>query len=171
MAKTRAEIQRAYRERKKRNDPTFLAKEKLRQLSYRTPAAERSKKKQEEYKNRNKLYCAKYRQRKKEQTRVSLAAQVSSKQINEVPSSTDVNSGVASQTRSTENGQRLLVRLPLQTKSVSSKKRSRALRKARFTILKLKTEVSTKAKLINKLRNGLREISKINARYLKVQFK
>lgn len=55
MAKSRAEIQKAYRERKKQNDPTYKDKERKRAASYCVPAAELSSKKRAKRneKNRN----------------------------------------------------------------------------------------------------------------------
>ncbi|MCP5694127.1 hypothetical protein NL287_28070, partial [Klebsiella pneumoniae] len=64
MGKTRAEIQKAYRERKKSADENFLVKERQRQAKYRIPAAELSKKKLRERRMKNIDYCAKYRLKK-----------------------------------------------------------------------------------------------------------
>ena len=64
MAKTRAEIQKAYRERKKANDATFLQKERQRQEKYRVPASQLSKKKLKKRHEKNKVYCMTYRLKK-----------------------------------------------------------------------------------------------------------
>ena len=55
MAKSRSEIQKAYREQKKANDPEFLQRERLRQKSYNVPAAALSKKKLTEQNLKNKF--------------------------------------------------------------------------------------------------------------------
>ena len=44
MGKSRAEIQRDYRERKKKQDPNYLEKERKREAANRVPAALLSKK-------------------------------------------------------------------------------------------------------------------------------
>ncbi|XP_072015284.1 uncharacterized protein [Amphiura filiformis] len=66
MGKTRAEIQRNYRERKKKNDPNYLKTQQKRQSKYRVPASELCRSALEKRHEKNKLYCKKYRGKKKE---------------------------------------------------------------------------------------------------------
>ncbi|MES9884689.1 MAG: hypothetical protein ABW185_27915 [Sedimenticola sp.] len=67
MAQSRAEIQKRYREKKKRQEgDVFSVKERIRQRGYRTaavwlPTSERKKKNE-----KSKVYCCKYRSKKKE---------------------------------------------------------------------------------------------------------
>ncbi|KAL3836929.1 hypothetical protein ACJMK2_022335 [Sinanodonta woodiana] len=55
MGKSRAEIQKAYRERQKAKGSAYLEKERVRQLQYYTPAADLSAKKMAERNEKNKF--------------------------------------------------------------------------------------------------------------------
>ena len=64
MGKTRAEIQKAYRERKKENDTEFLTKEKERQKKYRKHVAEMTPQEKAKKRSLNKIHCKAYRLKK-----------------------------------------------------------------------------------------------------------
>ncbi|KAH3731233.1 hypothetical protein DPMN_142542 [Dreissena polymorpha] len=65
MVKTAAEYQKAYRERKKARDETFLEKERARAKGYRKPILAKTKKDQALIRERNKQYSQKYRDRQR----------------------------------------------------------------------------------------------------------
>lgn len=88
MAKTRAEIQKAYRERKKLNDPNFLVREQMRQSKARIPTSALPKRKQQIKRDKNKRYCKKYYVKKKA-TRTGGTVELDT-QVDEVSSSADV---------------------------------------------------------------------------------
>ena len=56
MGKTRAEYQKEYRERKKKNDKEFLKKERQRTKHYKLPIGALSKGKQSELREKNRLW-------------------------------------------------------------------------------------------------------------------
>ena len=64
MPKSRSEIQKAHRERKKANDANFLLRERQRQAEYRVPAARLTKKNLIKRRSKNKEYCLTYRLKK-----------------------------------------------------------------------------------------------------------
>lgn len=116
-------IQRAYRERKKTNDPTYLERERAREASNRTPAALISKNKLTERRERNREYCKRYRQKKKQtdkhptqqdDDRISDPKLSPKKQCDIVSSSTD-NHNSAAQIR-------LIVRLQFNQRTPTNKR-------------------------------------------------
>ena len=68
--KSRAQIQKEYRERKKGNDPSFLEKERRREKACRIPAAELSVKKLKQRRQKSKVYSKMYRLNKQLQNAV-----------------------------------------------------------------------------------------------------
>ena len=125
MGKTRAEIQKDYRERKKKNDPNYLKKESKRQSGYRIPASELSKSALKKRHEKNKQYCQTYRDKKK---KLAEKATSSSFQSHEISSSND------SQPQSLRSNESpLLVQFSF-TKRNTTKKRSKALRSVNKTI-------------------------------------
>lgn len=69
IGKRRADYQREYRERKKMKDHSFLEKERWRVGKYRVPITAVSENKQAEIRERNRIYQAKMREKKKRQGR------------------------------------------------------------------------------------------------------
>lgn len=64
MSKSRAEIQKAYRDRKKQNDMTYMEKERLRQTKYLVPVGMLSKAKLKARRLIDKEYSTRYRLKK-----------------------------------------------------------------------------------------------------------
>lgn len=146
MGKSRAEVQKPYRERQKLSGPAFLEKERTRQRLNYVPAAQLSTKKLTVRNSKNKLRNRLARLRKKAHETIS-----------------DETSGYGSMSMDTEEDdeelseptRQLIVKLPLpkRTNSGIKKVKARALSSAHRTILSLKSEVAqlkTKIKTKNK---------------------
>jgi hypothetical protein len=157
MGKSRAELQRDYRERKKKQDPNYLEKERKRALL--------SKKKIKKRREKNKQYCAKYRKSKtdeKEKTRnPSDETVVSNNDLqNDEVSSTSQPIPSTSQfsTRALDN--RILVKFDFGQKSVPTKKRSRALRKARYQTARLSVNLQNQIRLTKRWQKRFERLKK-----------
>lgn len=90
MAKTRAEIQKAYRERKKIQDPSYSEHERMRQNKYRVPIVSQTKRMKKKIRQRNKQYSKKYREKTKAAHELSNEAENTSNysiQVNDITSS------------------------------------------------------------------------------------
>ena len=149
MAKSRAEIQRQYRERKKQLNSTFLENERKRQKQYRIPAAIMKPKERKKKNEAEKRYCAKYRARRKERKRqlqcemIKSSGQVQVKSC-DVTSSTDhenVSKTPSTRSSSSVSSGELLVRFDFERKRSSSKKKRRtSLSAARLEVKALKQD-------------------------------
>ncbi|KAJ8043841.1 hypothetical protein HOLleu_11116 [Holothuria leucospilota] len=125
MGKARAEIQKDYRERKKKNDPKYLERERKRQSTYRVPASELSKKELKKRREKNRRYCMTYRDKKKEAAYKASSSR-DNVQSHEISSSSDSQP----RTSRSSNASPLLVRFSFPKRIPTSKKRSKALKKA-----------------------------------------
>ena len=65
MAKSRAEYQKEYRERKKKNDASYQEKERLRAKQNRVPIKRMNKREQETLRHKNRVYSQRSRNKKK----------------------------------------------------------------------------------------------------------
>ncbi|XP_071105228.1 serine/arginine-rich splicing factor 4-like [Haliotis cracherodii] len=145
MAKTDAENQKVYRERKKRNDSQYLAKERARVKGYRIPIDQMQTKKKKAVRERNKLYSKAYRDRKKTQKQAQGASVVEvtdvvvdaeTDQVGTVSSSTDASR----QSRSRPGS--FLVKMTFPNKQ-RKPKRSCALKRANTKVKELTEQLSS----------------------------
>ncbi|KAH3712152.1 hypothetical protein DPMN_071831 [Dreissena polymorpha] len=151
MGKSRAEIQKAYRERQKLKGPAFLYKERARQRQNYVPASHLSKKKKEARNNQAKLRNRLSRLRKK--TRENDVEETSGY------GSMSMETGDDERNQPTEQ-RALIVKLLLTKKDAGAKKiNARALSRAHREIKSLKSEVIQLRKKI-KIKN--RNIDRIN---------
>lgn len=153
MGKTQAEIQRAYRERKKLKEGTkYLDRESKRVLGYYKPVTDLSKKKANERRQRIRENVRKHRQKKKEQTAAPLLEEPQNGEVG------DSNIQVSDVSSSTDRPcySPLIVKLPsLESKKRTRKRISRSTSKSRRVIKKLEEE--------NK--NLQRKYKKVSKRY------
>lgn len=126
MGKSRAEIQRAYRERKKKKDPKFLEKERKRQAYYRVPATQLSQSALKERRRKSREHCKAYRKKRK-------AINVSS-----TPDGPAVLTDKR-RSRSADESDKLVVQFAFPQRN-TNKKRSRALRKANKTLKEISSQ-------------------------------
>lgn len=75
MGKSRAEIQKAYRERRKKESQEFLEKERKRAQNYRVPIVSLSDEANENRKLKNRIYNRRYNSKKQEETKAQKRAQ------------------------------------------------------------------------------------------------
>ena len=136
MPLTKAEKQRAYRERQKQSKgEEYFEKERKRVSQYYIPIEERSKKDQVKRQKKVKQYVQEHRQRKKrlqEQSEyVSIPSTSHTEQCSEISSSSDT----------AKTTQQLIVKLPLiDTKKRTRKRVSRAVSKSKREIERLQNE-------------------------------
>ena len=137
MGKTPAEIQRAYRERKKlKEGSTYLEKESKRVLGYYKPIAEVTKKEANSRREKTRKYVQKHRQKKK------TAAHNKEEAKNLGDTSTEIqNTEVSSSSSPVSNNGTLIVRMPsFDPKKRTRKRISRSTSAARRKIAKLEEE-------------------------------
>lgn len=174
MAKSRAEIQKAYRERQKAKGPAFLQKERQRAQSNYVPAASMNKRKLTERNHKAKLRNRLSRLKKKEQQQnIDLLNESDTNVCTSGYGSMDHGlsdrreSDPGPSTRSTPSATPLIVKLPnyKQTKKGSGLKKTkkRALARARKSIKKMEDEIkSLKKKLKTKSKQIERMRTKVN---------
>lgn len=154
MAKSRAEIQKAYRERQKAKGPAFLQKERQRAQSNYVPAASMNKRKLTERNHKAKLRNRLSRLKKKEQQQnIDLLNESDTNVCTSGYGSMDHGlsdrreSDPGPSTRSTPSATPLIVKLPnyKQTKKGSGLKKTkkRALARARKSIKKMEDEIKS----------------------------
>jgi hypothetical protein len=144
MGKTRAEIQKAYRDRKKLSDPSFLEKERKRARKNRASARILTQRKLIVRREKNKTYCKKYRQKKrieKDNSKASL------QQIDDTPLSTEEESntisGSSDITRSSATESSIMiVRLDFSKVEKQKEPKSQAYRRSWFEKVGLQMKVS-----------------------------
>lgn len=143
MAKSRSQIQREYRERKKlKEGKAYLKKESSRVLKYYVPAEKLSDKERKKRNERAKTHNQTYRRRQKFQ---------------EANQNESASSGYDSV------GSPLVVKLPLAGRSKGGKKKNiRALARAHGALNRLKVE---KDKLYKKLRAKSRQLQRLQAKF------
>jgi hypothetical protein len=142
MAKSRAEIQRNYREKKKKNDPNYQGKEQRRAKTYRIPASALSNRKLQQRREKNKEYCKKYRKSKKKLNKSVLPP------ICILEDSTPSSSS-KSLLRSSGSSP-IIVKFDFQQRKNVSKRRSTALRNARNENTRIEEELRKKSTLAAK---------------------
>lgn len=154
MAKSRAEIQKAYRERQKAKGPAFLQKERQRAQNNYVPAASMNKRKLTERNHKAKLRNRLSRLKKKEQQQnIDLLNESDTNVCTSGYGSMDHGlsdrreSDQGPSTRSTPSATPLIVKLPnyKQTKKGSGLKKTkkRALARARKSIKKMEDEIKS----------------------------
>ncbi|XP_063953816.1 uncharacterized protein LOC135153700 [Lytechinus pictus] len=148
MGKTRAEIQKAYRERKKNSDPMFLAKERKRQINYRVPVSDQKTSALKKIRKKNRMYQRKFRQRKKD---------------NEQPpgngTSPSSKPAVLAERRNSRSTSPLLVQFSFPKKN-TARKRSKALRSANNKIKELETKNKKLNKEVKKVQKRIQRLDK-----------
>jgi len=153
MGKSRAEIQKAYRERQKAKGSTFLEKERVRQKSYYKPAATLSKKKREERNYSNKLRNRLSRLRRQNQHNEEVTDETSGYESNrtELGSPDDPHHEL------------LIIRFPARSSKAKglSKTRERRIAKANK---KLRVLTDENVQLKKKLKVSNRHINRLNSR-------
>ena len=142
MAKSRAEIQRNYREKKKKNDPNYQGKEQRRAKTCRIPASALSNRKLQQRQEKNKEYCKKYRESKKKLNKSVLPP------ICILEDSTPSSSS-KSLLRSSGSSP-ITVKFDFQQRKNVSKRRSTTLRNARNENTRIKEELRKKSTLAAK---------------------
>ena len=166
MARSKREIQKAYRERQKATGPAFLDKERRRQQQYYVPAALLNYKKRAERNLKNKMRNRLSRERKRlQQQRDDNAVEETSgyETLNaetEEDTSTNVNQEGERSNEKQMHSSGLVVKLPTLGQNVR-KRNSRALARAYRTIESLKSEIEglkrhskTQNKQIERLRKA-----------------
>ena len=138
MAKTAAQRQKEYRERKKRSDPDYLRRERDRAKSNRKALSSLSRKEQETRRERNRYYAMKFRQKQKINKNVNITisnnTEESSISDNTVTSTTCIQEPRSCRSKDSQ----LLVRMTFPKKHRPSK----ALVKARNEIQILKKSIN-----------------------------
>lgn len=171
MAKTRAEIQKAYRERKKQQGTNYLENERKRAAGNRVPAGELSKKKLKIRRAKNKIYCAKYRQSLKPKPNDNTAENVVSDNIivqtDVIPSTSKVQdceiSSTNEPTPSTStraSGDKIHIKFDFGQKSMPVKKRSRAIRKAKYQASKLSLKLQNQVRMTKRWQKKFERLQK-----------
>ncbi|KAH3734603.1 uncharacterized protein LOC127850997 [Dreissena polymorpha] len=164
MVKTAAEYQKAYRERKKARDETFLEKERARAKGYRKPILAKTKKDQALIRERNKQYSQKYRDRQKTLKQTQVRSTTITTEAEE-KSEEDEHSNVVSSTSSepvarAKRGQStLLVKLSFPQKR-RNKRKSDALKRVHSKIQRLNGQISSLTRNKNKWAKRCQRISK-----------
>lgn len=182
MAKSRAEIQKAYRERQKAKGPAFLQKERQRAQSNYVPAASMNKRKLTERNHKAKLRNRLSRLKKKEQQQnIDLLNESDTNVCTSGYGSMDHElsdrreSDPGPSTRSTPSASPLIVKLPnyKQTKKGSGLKKTkkRALARARKSIKKMEDEIkSLKKKAQNKKQTNRKNENKSKQKFGREKF-
>lgn len=174
MGKSRAEIQKAYRERQKAKGSAFLEKERVRQLRYYKPAADLSAKKRAERNEKNKFRNRLSRLRKKQREQndnvvTETSGYESAGDNNDVNMSTDEDANVsADYNQPGPSG--LIVKLPIMSHSAKAKGlkkvRARALARANKKVRDLKHDIET---LRKKIKVKDRKISRMVKRQRQIE--
>ena len=144
MGKTRAEIQKAYRERKKENDTEFLTKEKERQKKYRKHVAEMTPQEKAKKRSLNKIHCKAYRLKKK------------------VGKNNDTNTNIASNNEPIPgtSRQKIVVKLDYHPRISKKAKRSKALKVANKKIKALENELIDLTRMKKKIQKRYERLHK-----------
>lgn len=158
MAKTRAEIQRAYRERKKAaNKDAWLQKERSRINKYYIPADKLTRKERSQRNQKNKIRNRKSRDRKKQIMR----ALIRRESDNEIETQ---ESGYSSLNEASGSSNRLIVQLPSVRAAARAnggkKARARALARAHKSISLLQKQKANLEKKLNTKRKQIERISR-----------
>ncbi|WAQ95775.1 LOW QUALITY PROTEIN: hypothetical protein MAR_028465 [Mya arenaria] len=155
MAKSRSEIQKAYRERQKAKGTAFREKEKARQRQYYVPAAQLSSKKRATRNTKNKLRnrLSRLRKRQQQERNNNNTAETSGYETLNTESEHDREQN-DEPGQSVPSLERLIVKLPNVGKGVK-KINARALSRAHRTIGTLNAEVE-------KLKRKIRKIERIS---------
>ena len=163
MGKTQAEIQKAYRERKKLKEGVeYLDRETKRVMKYYTPVSDVSKKKANERRKRNRENVKRHRQKKKQEKEAAASATLPEEDDNrEVGGSNIQESEVSSSTDDRACHSRLIVKLPsLESKKRSRKRISRSTSKSRRVIKKLEEENKNLERKYKKVSKRYERLSK-----------
>ena len=133
MAKSRAQIQKEYRERKKAEGSTYLTQERRRQKRYRKKVTQMTPRELQRKREMNKLHCFTYRNKRKQ-----------TEQTNSVD--TEPIPGTSATFSPHEEPMQMTVRLPFPTGKTRKARRSKALRKANSRIQFLESKIKSHQK-------------------------
>lgn len=142
MAKSRAQTQKEYRERKKAEGSGFLEKERKRQKKYRKTVSQMTSRELKRKRELNLIHCDTYRRKRKEITkaaqRIENGVESTFNDDNEPMPGT---SAAFSPAQSPEIRELMTVQLPFQVRKKRKMIRSKALRKANLRIHSLEDEI------------------------------
>jgi len=163
MSKSKAEIQRKYRRRKKLKYPDYLKKERERQKKYRVSASDKPKTQRESDNIRARTYNNRYRRNLKKGNAETERNEVTRNQTNErdesdqctqhsAVSSTNNEDGPSMSPRSSTPNSKFTVKMNFTGRRKTSTKRSKALRNARSEMTKMRNKLSSSQKNTEKWR-------------------
>jgi len=155
MGKSRAEIQKAYRERKKQKEgESYLAKERQRRNTYYTPSSELSRTERVKRNEKNSEYLRTWRQKKRDdQNRQYLENE-------SLENETLLTSGYESASSSLNNSLQVRINFHPRKKNASRVRISRALSNAHMNISKLKKDNHQLTKRTQTLKKRLERMRK-----------
>ncbi|XP_053400539.1 uncharacterized protein DDB_G0286299-like [Mercenaria mercenaria] len=166
MGKTRAEYQKEYRERKKLQDKDFLKRERQRTKQYKLPINALDKDKQNELREKNRLWKRQSRERKKNKIQQEKDRE---REENTQNCETQTNSHeehYSERTTRNKSSQSMMVKMSFEPRK-RSQKRSKALRKASRTIETLEEKMSKLTRENKKLRKRHERATKANQKAVK----